>query len=58
MATVRFIVLCMLWLILMANAICFAMSFVVWQVVGIFWYGIGLIVCGVSFKALFDKVFG
>lgn len=58
METIKFIVLVMLWVILMANAICFVMSFFLWQIAGIFWYGIGLIVCGVSFKTLFDKVFG
>lgn len=52
---IKYMLLMMLIVLLMASSLLFTMSFVVWQIEGMFWYGLSTILFGVTFRALFDK---
>ncbi len=38
------------WLTMLLCVVCLVWSFALWQVDGIFWYGLGLIVTGLAFR--------
>jgi hypothetical protein len=50
MKTLKIAALTVTWFAMLICAVCLAIAFALWQVAGMFWYGLGLIVTGGAFR--------